>query len=468
MSRRWPVLMAALCCGCMVGPNYRRPAISIPDAYRSPAGQSAGAPGTSSFGELAWWQVFQDAELQKLLTIALDRNYDIRIAAARIEQAAANVGIVRADQFPAVGADATFSRTRTSATGFSRLIPGFSGFTTSTTSITPSVSWALDFWGRYRRATESARAQLLASESAQLAVRTSLVAAVASAYFRLRELDLELEITKRALATRRDSLRLTQIREQGGVASLLEVRQAESLVTTATATIPQVVQQIEQTENQISILLGGNPDTVPRGLALDQQKIPPMPPGLPSELLARRPDIRQAEQILIAANAQIGVARAAYFPNVLISASTGFQASRPGDLFSKSGWVWGLTPTLNLPIFTAGRIQSSVRFTEAQRQEAVLAYQRTIQQAFREVSDALIGFTRTTDFRIQQEMLTATYRDAARLAEVRYRGGVTTYLEVLDSERNVYSAELTLAQARLNELASLVQLYNALGGGWQQ
>lgn len=462
-----PALTAVLFCSCTVGPNYRRPAIAVPGAYRGPAGQSAGTQDASSFGDLRWMEVFQDAELQRLLKTALDRNYDIRIAAARVEQAAANVGIVRADQFPNAGTDAAYNRTKSSGAAVP-FLPGFSGVTNTIASVTPSVSWAIDFWGQYRRASESARAQLLASESAQQAVRASLVAAVANAYFQLRELDLELSVTNRALETRRDSLRLTQIREQGGVASLVEVRQAESLVTTATATIPQIQQQIEQTENQINILLGNNPDAVVRGLPLDQQKIPQLPPGLPSALLARRPDIRRAEQTLIAANAQIGVARAAYFPNIVLSAYSGFQTASFGDIFTKGSWIWGLTPSLSLPLFTAGRIRSTVNLTEAQRTEAVLSYQQTIQQAFREVSDALIAFARSGEFRAQQETLTATYRDAARLSEIRYRGGVTTYLEVLDSERNVYSAELTLARARLNELASVVQLYNALGGGWQQ
>jgi outer membrane protein, multidrug efflux system len=465
--RRLAFVVLFLCCSCTVGPNYRRPVVSVPDSYRGPAGQNPAAPTATSLGDARWQEVFQDSELQNLLKTALDRNYDVRIAASRIEQAAANVGIVRSDQFPQAGADAGFSRTKSSGAAVT-FIPGFNGVTNSITSVTPSVSWALDFWGRYRRATEAARAQLLASESAQEAVRASLVAAVASAYYQLRELDLELDITNRALATRRDSLRLTQIREQGGVASMVEVRQAESLVTTATASIPQIQQQIEQTENQISTLLGDNPETIARGLPLDQQQIPSIPAGLPSTLLGRRPDIRRAEQTLVAANAQIGVARAAYFPNVVLSGYSGFQTATLGDFFTSRTWIWGLTPSLNLPLFTAGRIRSTVALSEAQRQEAVLTYQQTIQQAFRDVSDALIGFARTTEFRVQQETLVATYRDAARLSETRYRGGVTTYLEVLDSERNVYSAELTLARARLNELASVVQLYNALGGGWQQ
>jgi multidrug efflux system outer membrane protein len=411
--------------------------------------------------------VFQDGRLQELLKIAADRNYDVRIAAARMEQAAANVGIVRADQFPNAAVDAGFSRTK-SAGAAAPFLPGFSGITTGITSVVPAVTWALDFWGQYRRATEAARAQLLANENAQQVVRASIVAAVANAYFQLLELDLELQITLRTLATWRDSLRLTEIREQGGVASLVDVRQAESLVTTATASIPQIQQQIEQTENQVATLLGENPQGIRRGLPLDRQNIPKAPPGVPSALLERRPDIRQAEQLLVAANAQIGVARAAYFPNVFLTVYSGFQTADLGNLFTKPSWVWGFMPTATHPLFTAGRIRSTVAFIEAQRLEAVLAYQQTIQQAFREVSDALIAFNRTAEFRLQQERLTAIYRDAARLSEIRYRGGVTTYLEVLDSERNVYGAELTLARARLNELNSLVQLYNALGGGWQQ
>jgi multidrug efflux system outer membrane protein len=367
---------------------------------------------------------------------------------------------------PEVGAGAGFSRTKSSGAAVP-FLPNFSGVTNTIVNVTPSVSWALDFWGQYRRATEAARANLLATEAGREAVRVSIVAAMAFAYFQLRELDLELEITERTLATRRDSLRLTQIREQGGVASLVEVRQAESLVTTAIATIPQIQQQIEQTENLIRTLLGDNPGPVRRGLPLEAQTLPDAPPGIPSSLLVRRPDIRSAEQALIAANAQIGVARAAYFPNVFLTAFSGVQTAGIDDIFSKRSWVWGLTPSLNVPLFTAGRIRSAVALSEAAREESVLTYQRTIQQAFREVSDALIALGRTSEFRRQQEVLTAIYRDAARLSNVRYRGGVTTYLEVLDSERNVYAAELNLARARLNELAAAVQLYSALGGGWQ-
>lgn len=455
----------ALFCGCTVGPNYRRPQIAVPDTFRVAASQQ---PPTdpASLGDLRWWDVFQDPELQPLLKAALANNYDLRIAAARVEQARANVGIVRADQLPEVGAGAGFSRTKSSGAAVP-FLSNFSGVTNTLINVTPSVSWALDFWGQYRRASEAARANFLATEAGQEAVRVSIVAGVAAAYFQLLELDLELAITERTLATRRASLQLTRIREQGGVASLLEVRQAESLIATATAIIPQIQQQIEQTENLIATLLGENPRTIARGLPLDQQKIPATPPGVPSTLLTRRPDIRGAEQTLIAANAGIGVARAAYFPNVALTAYSGLQTRNLGDFVQKASWIWGLTPSLSVPIFTAGRIRSTVAFTEAQRDEAVLVYRQTIQQAFRDTSDALIATARTAEYRAQQETLTGTYRDAARLATVRYQGGVTTYLEVLDSERNVYAAELNLARALLGQLTAAVQLYSALGGGWQ-
>lgn len=464
------VTIGALCTawvsGCKVGPNYRRPPIAIPEVYRSPAPHSPATVPAPSIGDLRWPEVFRDPELQRLIGTALDSNFDVRIAARRIEQAAANVGIVRSDQYPQANLRAEYSRTKTSGAALS-FIPGFRGFTSTIIGIVPTVSWALDFWGQYRRATEAARAELLASNAAEEAVRTSVVASVATAYFQLLELDEELEITNRTLKARRDSFRLTRIREQGGVASMLDVRQAESLVITAEAAIPQLTQQIEQTENLISTLLGENPHPVPRALAFDRQTIPPSPAGVPSSLLLRRPDIRAAEQALVAANAQIGAARAAYFPNVTLSGYTGFQAAKLAGTFSSRSWVWGLTPFVDLPIFTAGRIRSTVELAQALRDEAALVYQQTIQEALRDVSDALFALTRITEFRVRQQALTIAYRDAARLSELRYRGGVATYLEVLDSERNVYAAELNQARARLNELVALVQLYSALGGGWQ-
>lgn len=464
----WKIGFALLLClcGCKVGPDYRRPQVQIPDVFRSPSAQQQAPADETQLGDLRWWEVFNDPELRRLLNVALENNYDVRIAAERIAQAEANVGIVRADRFPQVNLGVEYSRTKSSGAAVP-FIPDFNGITNTIFSVTPTVSWALDFWGRFRRASEAARAELLASRAGRDAVRTSLVAAVAGAYFQLLELDMELQITRRTLDTRLDSLRLTRIREQGGVASMLEVRQAESLVVSARAALPQVLQQIEQTENLISTLIGENPQPVRRGLPLEQQSVPQAPPGLPSSLLTRRPDIRAAEQTLVAANALIGVARAAYFPNVTLNAFTGIQTATLEDGLSGRSWVWGLIPVLDQPVFTGGRLRSTVELSEARMREALLAYQKTIQLAFQDVSDALFALTRSRQFRAQQQELTSVYRDAARLSHIRYRGGVTAYLEVLDSERNVYQAELNLAQARLNELIATVQLYSALGGGWQ-
>ncbi|HXN95035.1 MAG TPA: efflux transporter outer membrane subunit, partial [Candidatus Acidoferrales bacterium] len=332
-----------------------------------------------------------------------------------------------------------------------------------------SAAWELDFWGKYRRATEAGRANLLASEWARREVVSTLVANVSSAYFQLRALDLELEISKRTLNSRQESLRLTRILSDGGSTSLLDVRQAEQLVFTASAEIPALEQQIEQQENFLSILLGQNPGDVPRGQTLTEQRQPPeVPPGLPSSLLERRPDIRQAEAQLVAANAVIGVARAAYFPQISLSGAGGFQSSALSSLFSGPAGAWSFGASLTQPIFTGGRLRSEVRLAEARQQTAVLFYQQSIQGAFRSVSDALIAYHKTREFRAQQELLFGSAQDAARLSHMRYTGGVTGYLEVLTNETNAFSAELGLVQARLNELLALVQLYQALGGGWQQ
>jgi multidrug efflux system outer membrane protein len=332
-----------------------------------------------------------------------------------------------------------------------------------------SAAWELDFWGKYRRATEAARANLVASEWARREVLSTLVANVASAYFQLRALDLEVEISKRTLNSRQESLRLTRILSEGGSTSLLDVRQAEQLVFTASAEIPVLEQQIEQQENFLSILLGQNPGDIPRGQALTEQRQPPeVPPGLPSSLLERRPDIRQAEAQLVAANAEIGVARAAYFPQISLSGGGGFQSSALSNLFSGPAGAWSFGASLTQPIFTGGRLRSEVRLAEARQQTAVLFYQQSIQGAFRSVSDALVAYHKTREFRTQQELLFRSAQDAARLSHMRYTGGVTGYLEVLTNETNAFSAELGLVQARLNELLAVVQLYQALGGGWQQ
>jgi multidrug efflux system outer membrane protein len=449
--------------GCTVGPNYKRPTGSVPAKYRGLSPDETEKKDSNSLGDQKWFDVFQDQQLRSLIRTAIEDNYDVRIVATRILAAQAQLGITRADQYPSVGAGAGISDVRQAKSAF---LPAFE---VSTGQVNASASWELDFWGRYRRATEAARANLLASESARQQVLVTLVGDVAGGYFRLRALDKELEISKRTLASRQESLRLTSILADRGSTSMLDVRQAEQLVFTAAAEIPSLEQQIEQQENFISTLLGKNPGDVPRGQTLTEQAQPPeVPPGLTSALLERRPDIREAEQQLVAANAQIGVARAAYFPQISLSGTGGFQSAALTNLFSGPAGAWNFGASVTQPIFTAGKLRSNVRLAEAQRQTALLFYQQTIQGAFRTVSDALVAHRKSREFRVQQELLFKSAEDAARLSHLRYTGGVTGYLEVLTNETNSFSAALGLAQAQLNELLALVQLYEALGGGWQQ
>jgi len=408
--------------------------------------------------------------LQELEQTALSQNYDLRDAIVRVEAAQANLGLTRSNQFPNVDANAGISTNRVSRNG-STALPAFfvpsqnRTFGAATLSL---LSFEVDLWGRLRRATEAARADLLSAEENRKAVMTTLVSEVASAYFSLRELDYQLDISKRTLATRRDSLALIKSRQEGGVATLLDLRQSEQLVYTAAETIPTLQQQIEQTENQISLLLGKNPGDVLRGRSLVEQELPPdVPAGLPSALLERRPDIRAAEQALVAANAEIGVAKAAYFPRITLTGFLGGQGTQLTSLFSGPSAVWSFTPQVTQPIFTAGRLKSNVQLSQAFRDSALIRYEKTIQTAFTEVSDALIAHQRVRESRTQQELLVAALQDRTRLAYVRYRGGVDTLLNALDSDRDLFQAELTLSQIRLNELISVVQLYKALGGGWE-
>jgi multidrug efflux system outer membrane protein len=449
--------------GCVVGPNYKRPIVNAPGTYRGLTDAEAANTTSTSLGDQKWWEVFQDQQLQQLIRTALQQNYDVRIAAARVLEAQAQLGITRANQFPTVNASGSGNSVRNPANG---PIPSYEF---NYGRITASAAWQLDFWGQYRRATEAARADLLANEWARQEVNATLVANVASAYFQLRELDLELDITKRAVASRTESLQLTQTLEEHGINSILDVRQAEQLVYTATSQIADQERRIEQQENLLSILLGNNPGAIPRGTELTGQiHAPEVPAGLPSALLERRPDIRQAEQRMVAANAQIGVARAAYFPQISLTATPGFQSSALQSLFNGSSGLWTFSGSITQPIFTAGKLRSNVRLTEAQEQEALLIYEQTIQGAFRGVSDALVGYRKDQEFRTQQELLATSAQDAAQLSGQRYKSGTTSYLEVLTNETNYFTAELGLAQARLNELLSLVQIYQALGGGWQQ
>ncbi len=330
------------------------------------------------------------------------------------------------------------------------------------------LSFEIDIWGRLRRATEAARADLLNADENRKAVVTTLVSEVAGDYFQLLQLDYDLQISRDTLATRQDSLRLVQDRRGGGVATLLDLRQAEELVSSAAQTIPATQQQIEQTENQISLLLGKNPGSIVRGRKFIEQEMPPeVPTGMPSELLERRPDIRAAEQALIAANANIGVAKAAYFPQLSLSGFLGGQSTQLSSLFSGPKSAWSFVPQVTQPIFTAGRLKSNVKLAEAERESALVQYEKTIQTAFTEVSNALIAHQRTRESRVEQEKLVSALEDRKRLAYVRYRGGVDTQLNALDADRDLFQAQLSLAQIRLSELLSVVDLYKALGGGWQ-
>jgi outer membrane protein, multidrug efflux system len=456
-------LVVLLTVGCAVGPNYKRPNVNAPDAYRGVMPQEAAQPAAESLGDQKWWEVFKDEELQKLIRNALQQNYDVQIAAARILQAQAQLGITRADQLPSIAAGASAIDQRSPQ---SKVIPAFNS---SANQVSLSLAWELDFWGKYRRSTEASRASLLASQWARQEVISTLVANVASAYFQLRELDLELEISKGTLVSRQNSLKLTQLLADHGATSLLDVRQAEQLVFTAAEQVPDLERRIEQQENFISTLLGKNPGAVARGRKLTEQPhAPEVPAGLTSSLMERRPDIRQAEQQLIAFNARIGVAKAAYFPQINLTADAGYQSSALTSLFQGPLGLWSFGGALTQPIFEGGRLRNNVRLSEAQKKEAVLVYQQTIQQAFREVSDSLVAYRKNQEFRAQQELLTNSAQDAAHLSDIRYQGGATSYLEVLTNQTNYFSAELNLAQARLNELLALVGLYKALGGGWQE
>jgi outer membrane protein, multidrug efflux system len=452
-------ILVTLSSGCVTGPNYKQPVLPVPDAIRG----ADTAPAPSALGDASWWDVFQDQQLQALVRTALKQNEDVLVAAARILEAEAQLGITRADGLPAVGVDVLAGGGRTAETGSTAARTG------GALRIGGSVAWELDFWGRYRRATESARAQLLATDWGRRAVLSTVVSQVADAYFALRSLDLQLQISRRTLASRQESLQLTQVRESGGITSLLDVREAEQLVYGARAAIAEINRRIAQQENLISVVLGNFPAPIARGLELIDQPHPPeVPAGLPSSLLERRPDIQAAEQQIVAANAQIGVARAAYFPSIALTGNGGLQSTALSGLFGAGAGFWTVAVSAAQPIFTAGRTRSQVALAEARTQEATLLYSRTVKEAFREASDALVGYSQTRELRMHQEALATAAQDARRLADIRYQGGATSYLEVLDADTRLFVAEISLAQARQGELSAFVEVYRALGGGWQQ
>lgn len=448
--------------GC-IRPHYRRPELPVPAAFRGQRPEPRGA----SLRELRWQDLIRDEVLEELIREALANNHDARIAAARVLEASARAVGVRSERLPSIDAQAGYSNVRTARNGSTPLPDGYPA-QSDFTRLFSSLTWSLDFWGRLRNAATAARAELLATEEAHRAVRQALVGQVAQAYLHLRGLDLEKEITEHSLRSRQESLELVRLRVEHGYSSEIEMRQAEALVKSARARRVELEQRIEQLENLISSLLGRPPGDIPRGRSLLEQDLTPeLPPGLPSSLLQGRPDVREAEQRLIASHAQVAVARAAYFPAISLTGFGGFESAPLRALLNTSNGIWLAGPAVSLPLFNAGRVRAGVRAAEALREQARLNYQRTVIQAFREVADALAARRKLTELRQEQEGLVESLRETVELAGLRYRGGVSSYLEYLDSERESFEAELRLAQARLEELNSVIALYLALGGGWQ-
>jgi multidrug efflux system outer membrane protein len=452
-----------LLAGCNVGPKYVRPNVTAPPAFRGADDATITSDVKNSFGDEQWVAVYREPELQELIRKALANNYDVRIAARRILEQQAQVKITRSQQFPSVTVGGTaIGASLPTSLGTQLPSPLVEG------SFNVSAAWTPDFWGLYRKQTEAARAQLLAQVWAQRAVQLTLVQQVATAYLQIRALDAQLEITKQTLKVRQDSVALTTKLESGGSVPLSDVRQAEQLLYTATSEIPQLEEQIQQQENAIALLLGENPGPISHQDA-NALAPPPqdLPTGLPSQLLERRPDIQQAEATLIAANAQIAVARAQFFPNLSISGSGGVGGDSLSSIFDPAGkTIYGLG-TLTQPLFEGGKLRGQLQLSQQTKEEMVLNYQKTIAGAFRDVSNALIALNKERAYREQQEKLVESAKDATRLARIRYEGGSTGYLEVLTTDSNLFAAELNLVNAQQGEALALVQLYGALGGGWQ-
>ena len=458
--------------GCRVGPVYQRPNTPTAPEYRdaggvipAPATKSPAKPA-ASLGDDKWWKVFDDPQLVELIHKGIAQNYDARIAAERVIQAEAQAGVVRADQKPSLSGSGSFSS--------QQMAKGEMGANPNPVLLNfgrlgLGAVWNLDFWGKYRMATQAARAQMLGAEWGRRAVIDTVITEIATAYFQLRTLDMELDISKQALASREESLKLIKVLEAGGSDSMLDVREAEQLVFSSKAQITDLQRQIEQQEDTICTLLGETPHPITRGAGIDRQpQLPSIPAGVPSELLERRPDIRQAEQMLIAANAEIGVARSAYFPQIALTGASGTDSNALSRLFTGSSYVWNYGPSLSVPIFDASRIRNNVKISESLRRQAALQYQQAIANAFRDVSKALVGYRRYREYREHEDKIVTAAADALRLSKIRYEHGQSSYLEVLTNDRAYLAAQLDLATAKQNELLSLVQIYDALGGGWQQ
>jgi len=454
----------ALLAGCTLGPDYHRPDTAVPDAYRFQAQVES-----ASFGDQGWWQVYQDPTLQTLIRDALEHNLDVRTAAARVDQARATLGATRLQQLPQIDLGAGVQRARTSQY---ESLPGAPPIS-NVFQVDGSLSYEFDFWGKYRRGTEAARAQLLAQQYAKDDVLAALVSSVATAYFTLLTLDEQLAITQHTVETRQKFVELTQAQHERGTVSGLDVATAQAQLAIAQANIPDLQRQVGLTEDQLSVLLGHNPDAVLRtesGLLkrMTEPSIPPVPPaGLPSSLLERRPDLREAEQNLVAANAEVGVARANLFPTITLTAGGGSASTMLSKLFDGPARTWSIGASALQPLLDAQRNGYQVEAAEAQKRQALLQYQKSIQSAFQEVSDALIARQKYAEFQTAQQAQVDAQRKANTIALARYRVGYSSYFNVIDADRDLFTAELSLSAAHLNTLLSVVQLYRALGGGWQ-
>jgi len=459
-------LLSSAAGACTVGPDYKRPAVSTPAEWRSPG------EGVGSLADFGWWELFEDPILRELIREAIEENRDLQVAVARVAEARAQLGIARAALFPQLDAQASYANQRFSQQSFPLNIfpPSSAALVTQQDFFRTNLdlTFELDLWGRLRRATEAARADLLASDDNRRTVLTTLVSDIAQGYFDLLELDREAEIARQTLASRRASLDLVRKRFDVGLTSELDVRRAEGEVTVAAAVVPEVDRRVAQTENRLSVLLGRNPGPIPRGAPLDDQRLAPsVPAGLPSDLIERRPDVQQAEQRMVAANARIGQAKADFFPRISLTGMFGVESAALSDLFTKPARVWQVGPAMTVPIFHGGRIASNVRVTEAREQQAVVQYGQTIQQAFREVDDALVFHRAAREIRSEREARVTTARRTVTLATLRYENGLAGYLDVLDAQRQLFAAEIDLASSWRDQLIAVVQVYRALGGGWQ-
>jgi multidrug efflux system outer membrane protein len=443
---------------CTVGPKYQRPKVQVPATFR---GAAPDTEQQASMADLPWWEVFKDPALQELIRTSLQQNYDLRIASERVVAARAQLGITRSQQYPNVNINSPFTGGKSD-----------SAFSSNFFRLAPDAIFQLDLFGALRKATEASRAQMLATEDAQRNVILTLVGDVAGYYFHLLTLDAQLDVARSTVQMQQESLKLTNLRLQHGTATRVEVLQAQQVLDAANAQIPDIERQIAQTENALNMLAGGLPDRIKRGDILSAQHLPPqVPAGLPSDLLTRRPDIHAAEQNLIAANANIGVARAAFLPSIALTGGVGGAFGRTSIASSDTPThfgIWSYGVALSQPIFNAGRLRNNLRVTESQQRQAVLSYQKAIQNSMREVSDALTGYDKLREVRTRQEASVKGLRESLQLSNERYKAGITAYYEVLDAQRSLFAAEQGLAQARGNELQSLVTLYTALGGGWKQ